>query len=70
MEGTIQCDGKILGDDGQIYEPRRHSRNGELTILLERTSWSRMLVEPIIGRRVQFTISSNGYGYDYELIEN
>ncbi len=71
MEGTIQYDGKILADDGKLYEPRRYvNADGSLTVLIEGTSWGRMSVEAIVGRRVVFRVSPYGVGYNYTLIEN
>lgn len=65
MTGIIQKDGSILGKDKKLYYPMKHYE----TILIEDTSWARMDIKDIKGKKVEFEISSTGKGYNYKLIE-
>jgi hypothetical protein len=66
VEGIINKDGTILGDDGKIYQADMKHNN---TILLVCSSWSRFSIEEVKGKRVTFQISPNGKGYNYKLIK-
>ena len=65
MQGIIQQDGGILGDDGKTYT----TLVSEDSILIVCSSWRRLPLSDVVNKRVKFVISKSGYGYNYELIE-
>ena len=65
MTGIIQENGMILGEDKKLYEP---DMIHEDTILLVRSSFARMLIKDVIGKKVEFTLNKVGNGYNFKLI--
>ena len=65
MTGIIQKDGMVLGEDKKLYKP---DRIHEDTILLIRSSFARMPIKDVIGKKVEFTLNKVGNGYNFKLI--
>jgi len=66
MKGTIQSNGSIIGDDDKIYD----TLNVNGSILLVLSSWARVDIKDVIGKRVHFDIAKDGSGYNYGLLNN
>lgn len=67
IKGTITNNGTIIGDDGKNYYPMISVQDQNTSILLAGSSWSRIPLNKVIGKRVKFTISVTGHGYNYKL---
>jgi len=65
MTGIIQKNGMILGEDKKLYKP---DMIHEDTILLVCSSFARMPIKDVIGKKVEFTLNKVGNGYNFKLI--
>lgn len=62
-QGIIQETGMVLSDDNQLYEPDMIYDD---TILLACTSWTRMPIKNVVGKKVEFivyTVKNNAYNF-------
>lgn len=66
MEGVIQNDGYVLGDDNKKYAPDMIFGD---TILLVCHSWSRVSIKDVVGKRVIFVIHPiTKHAYNFDLL--
>lgn len=71
MEGIIQDNGTVLGNDGNIYQLEFRGTNEVLIdakAIDGRGSFQRQSYIPLIGYKVKFAISASNYGYNFEII--
>jgi hypothetical protein len=55
--------------NGKKYEPDMlHLTPGGMTVLLASSSWSRYHIDEVLGKEVEFVISSKGKAYNFKLI--
>ena len=74
MTGTIQADGKVLSDEGNTYHLA--TKGKQVWILLglpagvsyEKREYKLVDLPAIIGRKVSFSTTGSGTGYDYRII--
>ena len=78
LEGVIQKNATVLGDDGEIYNlpVRGTDHEGYSEVLIdaknvEGDGWMcRQSIKPYLGMRVRFCCNTKPpYGYNYEIIE-
>jgi hypothetical protein len=68
MTGTIQADGKVLGDDGHTYSLHPQD-DGTIKLLDEVNGWVLAKLVNIIGRKVSFkVINDSKDGTHYKVI--
>jgi len=65
MKGIIQENGMVLGKDKKLYKPDMIFND---TILLVRTSFTRIPIKEVVGKQVEFVLDKIGGGYNFKLI--
>jgi len=78
LEGIIQKDGKVLGDDNCVYFVliRGTDKEGFREVLLDakvtggRGFFSHQLIKSYIGMRIEFACSIKPYVFNYIIINN
>ena len=66
MKGTVLHSGRVKGDNGKIYYPDMIFND---TVLLVYSSWRRVPIKDVAGKRVSFVISPKGTGYNFGLLD-
>jgi len=76
LEGVIQKDGSVLGDDKVRYLlPLRGTDNGYPEVLIDASdvggdnTWARQSIKPYIGMRVEFDYIKKPHGYNFKILK-